>query len=56
MSGGLGIFLQRKVPVEIIDRDFNSALEGHFCCYVDDTDVDDSLSARRGKTQPGRGK
>jgi hypothetical protein len=56
VSGNWGFFLQHEVPVEFIDRDFAISPGGARCCYFEDTDVDDSLSARRGKTQPGRGK
>jgi hypothetical protein len=56
VSGELGFFLQDEVPVELVDRDFVISLGGAIFGYFEDTDAEDSLSARRGKTQPGRGK
>ena len=56
MPAEFGFFLKHEVPIELIDRDFVFNPLGTTPGYFEDADFDASVSARRGKTQPGRGK
>ena len=53
---GLGILSVTRSPGRVHRPGLRHQPWGGRCCYFEDTDVDDSLSARCGKTQPGRGK